>query len=323
MTLENAEGFQVRLHPQGAAITGILVPAPGGAIETVLDYPEPAMRPRDPAYLGVTVGRFANRLADARLRLDGALHELTATPGQGGHALHGGALGFSHRHWFATPAEDGLSVLFQLHSPDGDQGFPGAVEASVRYTLLDGWKLRVVFEAVSDAPTVINLANHAYFNLNGDHAAATNHRLWINADRYTPVDNTLIPTGELAPVEGTPMDLREPVTLGERIGADHEQLRLAGGFDHNYVLNAVPDGMGLAASLHSPRSGLTLKLHTTQPGLQCYGGQHLSAPFEPGQGVCLEAQGFPDAPHHPAFPSTRLAAGERYEHVTIYEFCME
>ena len=212
--------------------------------------------------------------------------------------------------------------MFRLRSPAGDQGFPGALEATVDYALLEGWRLRIVFRAVSDAPTVVNLANHAYFNLNGDGSPATNHRLWINADRYTPVSENLIPTGEIVSVADSPFDLREPVVIAERQRMDHPQLLLASGFDHNFVLNAVPDGMGLAAALHSPRSGLSMRLHTNQPGLQCYGGQHLSDPFAPGQGVCLEAQDFPDAPHHDNFPSTRLAPGAVYERVTIYEFRM-
>ena len=322
LSLTNGDGFEVRVHAQGAAITSIRVPAPEGDVETVLDYPTTALRASDPYFLGVTAGRYANRLARARLTLDGETHELTRTPGQLGHTLHGGAEGFSHRLWIMAPAPDGRSVQFDLLSPAGDQGFPGALEATVHYALLDGWRLRIAYRASCDAPTVVNLANHAYFNLNRDDALATDHRLWVNADRYTPIGEGMIPTGEVAPVQGTPLDLREPVVLGERQQEAHEQLRLASGFDHNYVLNAVPDGIGLAAILEAPRTGLALKLHTTQPGLQCYGGQHLAAPFAPGQGICLEAQRFPDAPNQPAFPITTLQPGEVYEAVTIYEFCL-
>lgn len=338
-TLTNEEGFEVRMHRQGAALCSMIVPvseagsiagAGAGAsagkterIETLLDYPTAALRAADPAYLGVTAGRFANRLANAKLHLDGSVYPLTPTPGQQGHCLHGGARGFSHRRWQVEVSQDGRSVVFRLHSPSGDQGFPGNLDAQVTYTLLERHTLQLVFEATTDAPTVVNLANHAYFNLNGDGAPASNHHVWIDAASYTPVDERLIPTGAVASLSGTPLDLREPAELAERLVVPHEQLSRAGGFDHNYVLAPRGEQPSLAASLWSPTSGLKLSLLTNQPGCQFYGGQHLRPPFAPGQGVCLEAQGFPDAPHHSAFPDATLRPDERYRRETRYQFSVD
>lgn len=318
--LKQADGFEVRLHERGAAITGIRVPLHDGPVEAVLDYPDSASREQDPYYLGVTCGRYANRIDGAHFRLDNQDHALAANPGHGGHTLHGGPEGFSRRIW--TPEKESVSteISFRLHSPDGDQGFPGALEAKVRYRLLKGWVLVIDVTARSDAPTVINLANHAYFNLSDGSTTTDDHWVSVEADRYLPVRDDMIPTGILAQVAKTPFDLRRATRLGSRRRTSHPQLSIAGGFDHNFVLRGTPGTLRRAGHLLSPDTGLRLTVNTTLPGLQLYGGQHLAKPFQPGQGVCFEAQQFPDAPNQAAFPLTQLRPGQHWRQQTVYHF---
>ncbi|MEL7448526.1 MAG: aldose epimerase family protein, partial [Pseudomonadota bacterium] len=251
--------------------------------------------------------------------LDGVSHQLDSKSQAGGHCLHGGPLGFHRQRFEAEQSEDGQSVRFRYRSPDGDAGFPGNLSVLVSYQIADDHSLVIDFEATTDASTVVNLVNHAYFNLNGslNGAASTidNHQVRILADRYTPVDDDLIPTGELLSVEGTRFDLRRLTSL---IAADgnSEPRR----FDHNFVLPEAGGKLRLAAELHSPESGIGMQLHTTQPGLQLFTGDYLEPPFQSRQGLCLEAQGFPDAPNQPAFPSPRLDPGEVYRQRTVYTF---
>jgi aldose 1-epimerase len=304
----------------GATLAALRIPTPAGPVNAVLSYPNLQDYPADPFCLGSTVGRFANRIADARFTLDGREYVLEPSPGQSGHCLHGGPGGFSRRSWSIEPTGDPGCARFTLTSHDGDQGFPGRLRAEVTYRLTNRLALEIGFRAECDAPTVINLANHAYFNLNSDDSPADNHLVRIRAGHFTPIDRRLIPTGELRPVGGTRFDFRSAAPFAERLGCGDEQLEHAAGYDHNFVLDRSHGRTRLAAELISPQSGLVLRLHTTQPGLQFYTGQHLDRPFVPFAGICLEAQNFPNAPNTASFPSTVLRPGTRYVHTTTYEF---
>ena len=320
--LKNKTGLEVELLDLGAGIQKLLVPGRNGSVNTVLGYENIQSYASDPFYVGSTLGRFANRIENVRFNLDGNPIQLTETPNANGHCLHGGKRGFSHRVWDTVDVTPD-SVTFHLISDQGDQGFPGRLEINVKYQLSDSNTLSIEFTARSDQKTVVNLANHAYFNLNNDGSDITNHNLLINADQYTPLKDNHIPDGRLLDVANTVFDFRRPVRLAEKLGSSNPDLKPWGGFDHNFVLRESQTGAQLAAVLSSPQSGLTLKLHTTQAGLQLYSGQGLADPFQPFEGVALEAQGFPNAPNTPAFPDTELSPGEEYRQLTIYEFSVE
>jgi galactose mutarotase-like enzyme len=274
------------------------------------------------AYLGATVGRYANRIAGGRLELDGATYELGTN--DRGNTLHGGPEGFDQRVWEVVEA-DADSVTLRLESPDGDQGFPGAVSVTVTYAV-DGPALTITHEATTDALTVVNLTNHAYLNLDGEGVGTIDaHELRLEADQYTPVDATGIPTGAHAEVAGTAFDFRAARPLGPAVRRDEEQVRTAQGVDHNVVLRG--EGLRVAAELTSPASGLRAVLSTDQPGLQVYTGNFLDgttagtsgALYRQGAGIAMEPQRFPDSPHHPEWPSARLAPGETYRAVQRWE----
>jgi len=274
------------------------------------------------AYLGATCGRFANRIAEASIEIDGILYPLSANE-NGLHTLHGGALGFDSRVWKATTLEDG--VRFSLVSEDGDQGFPGTLHAEVTYRLCDG-SLRIQYEYVSDRPTVANLTNHAYFNLSGEGSGTIcEHTLSIAARAFLPVDESFLPTGEIAPVENTIFDFRRAVAMGERLGRNDSQLQINRGFNHTFVL-ATQDLP--AAVLCCPLTGRKMTVLTTEPGIHLYTAGFLDGsihgpsgrPYGKEAGLCLETQRFPDSPHQPQFPSTYLRAGEVYRSETVFEF---
>ena len=289
----------------GAALRRLVVPAPGGPRPVVLGHPDLAGYRTNPAYLGVTAGRYANRIAGGRFRLDGRTWQLARNEGGRTH-LHGGTVGFSHRLWTLLEAS-AASATFELVSADGDEGYPGRLTARCRYTLLPPATLRVTLTATTDAATVVSLAHHSYFTLDPGRAVL-DHRLAIHADRYTPVDADLIPTGEIAGVAGTPYDFRRPRRL-----ADGPRL------DTNYVLDGgAGDRLVPAATVAA--AGLRLTCATTAPGLQVYDGGGLGPPFFPHAGFCLEPQHFPDGPNRPNFPSPVLRPGETYRQVTEYAF---
>jgi aldose 1-epimerase len=321
--LRNDSGFEVVLHNIGATIGSITVPAREGNTSVVLGHLDARQYLHNPYYLGSTIGRYANRIARARFQLERSLVHLESTEGEPGHCLHGGPEGFSHRFWSVDSDAEPQSVRLHLISPDGDQGFPGNVEALVTYRLLEGWKLAMEYRVTSDAPTVINLANHAYFNLNTDETPIDNHEVMINADQFTPIGDDMIPTGEKRDVSGSAFDFREASQLHDRLDAREQQIVNGHGFDHNFILNRTPEECFFAAQVSSPQSGLSVKIHTTQPGLQLYTGQHLGAPFQARAGVCLEAQQFPNAPNENGFPNTVLRPGEVYRQRTVYEFVQE
>lgn len=316
VTLSASNGFEVTVADRGAALTSILVPVRGKRLNMVLAYEDHQSYLNDPYYLGSTLGRYANRIRHGRLQLNGGSYQLATDPAAGGHCLHGGPEGFHSQRWTLALAPDRSKLTCRYISSHGEQGFPGRLDVAVEYRIVGDNALVIDYLAKADRATVVNMANHAYFNLNGDDSTIENHWLEVRADSYTPADEALIPTGELAPVDGTVFDFRMPARIGDRVAAGK-------GLDVNLVLDPGDEYIHRAASLRSPDSGVSLNLYTTQAGLQVYSGGSLGAPFRPTAGICLEAQGFPDAPNKAGFPSTTLAAGETYRQRTVYEFTVE
>ena len=327
-TLKNASGMEVKVTNYGGVITEIRVADRAGKFDDVtLGFGSlEGYIPTGPNF-GALIGRYGNRIGNAQFKLDGQTYKLAANNGK--NSLHGGLQGFHHALWnaepFERPGEVGL-VLTHV-SPDGDEGYPGTLNVRVTYTLTDKNELAFDYRATTDKPTVLNLTQHAYFNLAG-HASGDilGHEVVINADRYTPVDAGLIPTGELASVEGTPFDFRTKTPIGARIDADHPQIKMGGGYDHNWVLNRTGDGLQFAARVEEPTTGRTMEIHTTEPGLQFYTGNFLDGTdtgkgkYAKRAGFCMETQHYPDSPNKPSFPSTVLRPGEEYNTRTVYTF---
>ena len=331
ITLSNANGVSARILTYGATLQSLVAPDRDGVpADIIIGYDDLASYEQKPNYFGVTVGRYANRIAGAAFTLDGERHELARN--DGANSLHGGAEGFDKRNWKVETVRSGpvARLVLSLTSPDGDQGYPGELDVRVTYTLDDRGDLGIVFEAETDAPTMVNMTNHALFNLAGTEANedAMRHWLLIPASRYTPVDDNLIPTGELRPVDATVFDFRTPrlVEAGLRDGTD-PQIRIGRGYDHNWVLDkgttAEPQ---LAARLAHPQSGRVLDVLTTEPGVQFYSGNFLDGTvtgkggkvYRMGDGIALEPQKFPDTPNQPAFGSALVEPGKPYRHAMIY-----
>jgi aldose 1-epimerase len=321
--------MRVRILTYGGILQSIEVPdryrrtanvALGFAdLQGYVDHPGP--------YFGALVGRYANRIARGRFVLGGRTYNtpINNTP----NSLHGGAVGFDRHIWAASAATDQPGMTLHHVSQDGDQGYPGTLTTTVRYTLMTDNTIRIDYRATTDALTVLNLTNHSYFNLAGEGARDIyDHRLHVNASRFTPVDETLIPTGLLQSVAETPMDFRQPTAIGARIRESHTQLRYAGGYDHNYVLDRPADGLSLAAAVQEPTNGRTLAVYTTEPGLQFYSGNFLDGSltgtsrrtYRQGDGFALETQHFPDSPNHPDFPSTALRPEQEFTSTTELRF---
>ncbi|HSW27987.1 MAG TPA: aldose epimerase family protein [Longimicrobiales bacterium] len=332
-TLTNARGIQAMVITYGAIIQSLKVPDRSGALgDVVLGFDDLAGYLGETPYFGALIGRYGNRIGGARFELDGTTYRLAAN--NGANHLHGGVRGFDKVVWDAEPVESGsgAAVVFRRTSPAGEEGYPGALSVEVTYTLTDAGDLVFDYLATTDAPTPVNLTQHSYFNLAGDGSGdVLGHLLTLNASRYTPVDAGLIPTGELASVEGTPFDFRTSHAIGERIGADDEQIRLGGGYDHNFVLNregVAPDALVLAARVEEPTNGRFLEVRTTEPGVQFYSGNFLDgtltgksgAVYNHRYGFCLETQHFPDSPNQSAFPSSILRPGEEYRSRTVLTF---
>ncbi|MFM9857535.1 aldose epimerase family protein [Pseudoxanthobacter sp. M-2] len=309
VALSLADGTAATVIGFGASVQSLTVPAPEGPRPVVLGYPDLAGYLHNPGYVGTTAGRHANRIGGGRFTLDGRTYQLGLNE-RGRTHLHGGLRGFSHRPWRLV-ASDATSATFEIVSPDGEEGYPGTLTARVTYTLAAPATLRVTMTATTDAPTMVGLAHHSYFTL-APGRAVLEHRLAVHAAHITPVDADLIPTGEIAPVAGTPFDLREPRRL-----ADGPRL------DHNYVLDATPADDGLHPAATVIGGGLVLTCRTTAPGLQVYDGGGLGVPFFPHAGLCLEPQTFPDGPNKPHFPSPVLRPGETWRQVTEYAFAPE
>ena len=299
----------------GAIITAVRTPdRDGHAGNVVLGHDSLERYVADRSYLGAVVGRYANRIAHGSVEIAGRAYHLPRN--DGAHHLHGGNDGFNRRVWSAITerSEEFVAVEFFRTSADGEEGYPGTLHARVRYELHLGGTLIIRYAAVCDAPTVVNLTQHTYFNLAGG-GDILDHDLTIAGDHFTPVDAELIPTGVIASVRDTPFDFRTATPIGARVDNGHVQLRHGHGYDHTIVLR--PRARGPSIVLRAPRSGRTLDISTTEPGVQVYSGNMLPAPRT---GLCLETQHFPDSPHHPAFPSTELAAGQRYRATTVWHF---
>ncbi len=329
-TLRNPSGMEIKVTNYGGIITELKVPDRDGKIEDItLGYSNIDGYLKSSPYFGALIGRYGNRIANAQFKLDGATFKLPANDGP--NTLHGGTKGFDKVVWQAEPfeREGERGIVFTYTSPDGDQGFPGALNAQVTYTLNDKNELAFDYQATTDKPTVVNLTQHAYFNLAGDGSGdILGHELTINADRFTPVDARLIPTGKLENVEGTPFDFRTKTSIGKGIDAAHEQIKRGGGYDHNYVLNRSGEGLALAARVEEPKTGRVMEVHTTEPGVQFYSGNFLDGSitgknghvYNKRNGFCLETQHYPDSPNQPSFPSTRLDPGQTYTSRTVYTF---
>ena len=326
-TLTNGAGMQATVLDYGAIIQSVLVPTPGGPVDVVLGYPELEGYLTGGGYLGALVGRNANRLGGAFIQIDG--EKIPVTANEGSKQLHGGKQGFDKKLYTARRIEGGVELC--CVSPDGEEGFPGELQLAFRCLLDDAGALTLDYSAVSTRDTVVNLTNHSYFNLNGG-GSAMQHRLTIKANAITAMDEDSLPTGEFMPVGGTPFDFRQPRTLAERIGAESEQLRFGGGYDHNFVLNKPAGALEEVAVLVGDQSGIRLGCATTCPGMQLYSANFMDANAAPGKGgqryknreaVCLETQYFPNANNCPQFPSTVLRAGQTWHEVTVYTFGLE
>ena len=327
-TLRNKAGVEITAISYGAIITSIRVPDRRGAIADVaLGFDTLDGYLKDYPYFGAVVGRYGNRIGKATFTLDGKVYKLAANNGP--NHLHGGVRGFDKYVWKAEVLSGVTGVAFTRTSPDGEEGYPGTVQARVSYVLNDANELSIEYRATTDKATPINLTQHSYFNLAGHNAGSiVDHELMLAADRYTPVDSTLIPTGELAPVAGTPFDFRTPTRIGARIDDPHPQIKFGMGYDHNWVINRTGDGLQLAARVFEPKSGRTLEVQTTEPGVQFYTGNFLDgsnkgkggAVYNRRNGLCLETQHFPDSPNHPSFPTTIVKPGQTYQSKTVWKF---
>ncbi len=329
-TLVNRHGHSVSVTPYGAIITSIIVPDRDGKLgDVVLGYDRLEDYLRESPYFGCVAGRYGNRIASGRLRIDERDYQLAKNDGP--NHLHGGLRGFDKRLWQARELRDADSVGLELgyRSPDGEEGYPGCLTVSVRYSWNDRDELRIEYSASADQATVCNLTQHSYFNLrDAGRTPILDHLLQVDADRITPVDQTLIPTGQYLPVADTPFDFRQPTPIGRRIAADHAQLRYGKGYDHNFVLNGWTGELHQVAVLSEPVSGRTLTVATSEPGLQFYSGNFLDGKltgktgtvYGHRHGLCLETQHFPDSPNQSAFPSTLLRPGQTYTSTTVYTF---
>jgi len=333
ITLTNANGMEVRAMTYGGIIVSLRVPDRNMQLgDVALGFDSLDDYIDENPYFGAIIGRYGNRIANGRFSLDGETYQLAQNDGQ--NHLHGGIKGFDKVVWDAETFEnaDGVGIVFSYTSPDGEEGYPGTLQTKVTYTLTDDNALVIDYEATTDKPTVVNLTNHTYFNLAGfDSGTVLDHEMALDADRFTPVDQELIPTGELRDVVGTPFDFTGPESIGARIGVENQQLAYGRGYDHNFVLNrddADADGMAYAGRVYEPTTGRIMDIRTMEPGIQFYSGNFLDgtltgkggAVIVHRSGFCLETQHYPDSPNHPSFPSTRLDPGQTYRTRTSYTF---
>lgn len=327
-TLTNASGAKVGIIEYGGIVVSLEVPDRDGNLgDVVLGFDTLEAYVADTPYFGAITGRYANRIANGRFELDGTVYELPVNNGP--NSLHGGIKGFDKVIWKGTPTASGDGVEMVYVSADGEEGYPGELSSKVTYTWTDANELVIEYESTTDKATVINLTNHSYFNLrDGGATPILDHEMMINADTYTPVDATSIPTGEIASLDDTPLDFRTPTAIGARIGDDHEQIGFGAGYDHNYVLNPSDEGQTLAATVYDPHSGRAMDVLTEEPGVQFYSGNFLDGhhvgkggvAYQHRSGLCLETQHYPDSPNQADFPSTVLRPEETYSTTTVYRF---
>ncbi|MFB9869192.1 aldose epimerase family protein [Vreelandella sulfidaeris] len=337
----NANGIELKVINYGGIIVSLKTPNVEGEFDDIVlgfdsleTYLSEEYRQANP-YFGAIIGRYGNRIANGEFSLNGDTYTLATNDGD--NHLHGGDKGFDKVLWEAEPFEneDGSGLVLRYTSEDGEEGYPGKLETQVTYTLTDDDELEVEYQATTDKATPVNLTQHSYFNLKGEGSdTILDHQLMINADAFTPVNESLIPTGELRSVEGTPFDFTQPTPIGERIEQDNEQLSYGGGYDHNFVLardNAASDELVLAAKVWEPQSGRMVEVSTTEPGIQFYSGNFLDSSltgkqgqsYEHRSGFALETQHYPDSPNQEAFPSTILEPGETYRSRTVYRFAAQ
>lgn len=329
-TLTNAEGMELCISNFGARMVSAMVPdRNGNMVDVMLGYDNINDYLTKQNDFGASIGRYANRIAGASFILDG--ETVTLDPNERGNCLHGGSNGWQG-HVYDVEAVDSQSIKLALESADGEMGFPGNVKATVTYRLTDDNAIEITYEAATDKPTVVNMTNHAYFGLSGIHdSESTDMILYINADKFTPTDSMLIPTGEMRPVDGTPFDFRTPKAVGQDIDQDDVQLQMGSGYDHNWVLNSAGDVSQLAVSLYSPVTGILLETYTDQPGVQIYTSNYLTGKVAGKHGalyprrssVCIETQLYPNSPNMPDWPSAVLRPGETYTHRCIYKFSIK
>jgi len=332
-TLSNTHGIEVRAMTYGGIIVSLKVPDRNGKLDDiVLGFDSLDGYLAGHPYFGAIIGRYGNRIGKARFTLDGVEYKLAANNGP--NSLHGGVKGFDKVVWSAEPIEksDSSGVVFTYMSKDGEEGYPGNLSAKVTYTLTDKNELVFDYRATTDKATPVNLTNHTYFNLAGQGTRdILGHDMMLNADNITPVDSTLIPTGEIKSVDGTPFDFRKLTPIGARIDQDDQQLQYGPGYDHNYVLNRKGEGLSLAARVREAATGRVMEVYTTEPGIQFYAGNFLDGTltgkggrvYKRRYGFCLETQHFPDSPNKPGFPSTILRPGKTYTSRTTYKFLVE
>jgi aldose 1-epimerase len=331
-TLANSKGMEATIMTYGGIVTSLRVPDRAGKFDDVVlgfDTLDGYLGDPPAPYFGALIGRYGNRIAKGRFTLNGVEYKLAQNNGV--NALHGGIRGFDKAVWKAKSPNPQTLELTYL-SKDGEEGYPGSLTSTVIYTVTDNNELKLDYSATTDKDTILNLTNHSYFNLAGQgEGDILQHLVMLKADKFTPVDATLIPTGELRSVEGTPFDFRQPKAIGERIDASNEQTKLGGGYDHNFVLNVSGAAPELAVRVTEPKSGRVMEVLTTQPGVQFYTGNFLDGRlhgkggkvYQRRYGFCLETQHFPDSPNKPDFPSVVLKPGAQYRTTTIYRFSAE
>jgi aldose 1-epimerase len=329
-TLSNTNGLETEITTYGGIVVSLKVPDRDGKFDdVVLGFNSLDGYLKGHPFFGALVGRYGNRIGKAKFTLNGKEYKLAVNNGE--NSLHGGTKGFDKVVWKAKPVtvKEGVALELSYLSKDGEEGFPGNLSVKVTYTLTNNNELKIDYSATTDQDTIVNLTNHSYFNLagqgNGDILA---HQLQINADRFTPVDSGLIPTGELRSVKSTPLDFTQLTAIGARIGQDDEQLKLGKGYDHNFVLNGKAGTLRQAAKIVEPRTGRVMEVSTTEPGVQLYTANYLDGSLKgkdgkaygPRSGFCLETQHFPDSPNKPDFPTTVLKKGSRYQTTTVFKF---
>jgi len=331
--LENSNKMRVKIINYGAIVVSLEVPDKDGKIQDiVLGYDKLRDYIEDKSYFGATIGRYGNRIANGNFSLEGKEYQLALNNGK--NNLHGGIKGFNKVIWKTEPIEKenitGLKLTYL--SPDTEEGFPGNLRTTVTYLLTENNELKISYTATTDKTTIINLTHHSYFNLSGHgNSSILNHKLMINANKFTPVNQGLIPTGELKNVENSPMDFRSPTLIGAWINDTYEQLKFTNGYDHNWILNKNKNQLELAAHLYDEKSGRLMEVYTTEPGIQCYTGNFLDGVnigknqkvYQKHSGVCLETQHYPDSPNKPDFPTTILKPEDEYNSQTVYKFSIK